>query len=221
MGKTKQFNIDHFICTLKKEYKKWNAPVVTAVAIKGASPFEVLITTLLSLRTKDEVTSKTAHRLLTAANTPEQIMKLSTKTIERLIYPAGFYPTKAKRIKQISKIIIDTYKGKVPDELHELLKLPGVGRKTANLVLIEGFKKSAICVDTHVHRISNRLGLVSAKTPEQTEFALSKTLPKKYWNQYNEILVAFGQTICRPVSPLCSTCPVHRMCARIGVSRSR
>jgi endonuclease-3 len=221
LKKRNHFNIDTFIDTLKHEYKKWKAPIVTAVAIKGASPFEVLITTLLSLRTKDDVTAETAHRLLSVANTPDQIIALSEKEIARLIYPAGFYPTKAKRIKQISKIILDTYNGKVPDELDELLKLPGVGRKTANLVLVEGFKKHAICVDTHVHRISNRVGLVTTKTPDKTEFALRKTLPKKYWIQYNEILVAFGQTICRPISPKCSQCPVNTMCAKIDVLKSR
>ncbi|MBW1644392.1 MAG: endonuclease III, partial [Deltaproteobacteria bacterium] len=183
--------------------------------------FEVLITTILSLRTKDNVTAKTAKKLLAVANTPDRMVTLSEKEIETLIYPAGFYPTKAKRIKQISKIIIDTYKGITPDDLDELLKLPGVGRKTANLVLIEGFKKNAICVDTHVHRISNRVGLVTTKTPDKTEFALRKSLPEKYWIQYNEILVAFGQIICRPVSPICSRCPVEHMCPRINVLKSR
>ncbi|MCJ7772430.1 MAG: endonuclease III [Desulfobacterales bacterium] len=221
MEKNRRFNIDIFIDTLKNKCKEWKAPVVTAVAIKGASPFEVLVTTILSLRTKDEVTSKAAQNLLAIANTPDQIVKLDEKEIMKLIYPAGFYPTKAKRIKQISRIIIDNYDRKVPDDLDELLKLPGVGRKTANLVLIEGFKKNAICVDTHVHRISNRIGLVTTNTPDKTEFALRKLLPKKYWIQYNEILVAFGQTICRPVSPICSQCPVKQMCPRIDVLKSR
>ena len=221
MKKNKPFNIDIFIDTLKNKYKEWKVPVVTAMANKGASPFEVLITTLLSLRTKDEVTAKAAEKLLAVANTPDQMLTLSEKEIETLIYPAGFYPTKAKRIKQISKIIIDTYKGITPDDLDELLKLPGVGRKTANLVLIEGFKKNAICVDTHVHRISNRVGLVTTKTPDKTEFALRKSLPEKYWIQYNEILVAFGQILCRPVSPICSRCPVEHMCPRINVLKSR
>jgi endonuclease-3 len=217
----KTFNIDTFIDILKSQYKEWKAPVVTVVANKGASPFEVLITTLLSLRTKDEVTSDTANRLLAVANTPDQIMTLSESKIKKLIYPAGFYITKAKRIKQISKILISTYDGHVPDDMDELLKLPGVGRKTANLVLIEGFKKKAICVDTHVHRISNRVGLVRTATPDKTEFALRKALPEKYWIQYNEILVAFGQVICRPISPKCSRCPVNHMCPRIGVVKSR
>ena len=221
MGKNKRINIDTVMGILKNKYKEWETPVVTAMAIKGASPFEVLITTLLSLRTKDEVTAVTAKNLLTVANTPDQMIRLSEKKIKQLIYPAGFYPTKAKRIKQISKIIINTYAGKVPDDLDALLKLPGVGRKTANLVLIEGFKKRAICVDTHVHRISNRIGLVETNTPDKTEFALKKSLPKKYWVQYNEILVAFGQTICRPVSPICSTCPVEQMCPQINVLKSR
>jgi len=217
----KKLHIDIFIDTLKNHYKEWKAPVVTAVANKGASPFEVLITTLLSLRTKDDVTASAAKNLFDVANTPDQMTALSEQKIMKLIYPVGFYPTKAKRIKQLSKIIIDTYNRKIPDDLDELLKLPGVGRKTANLVLIEGFKKDAICVDTHVHRISNRIGLVSTKTPDKTEFALRKCLPKKHWIRYNEILVAFGQMICRPVSPICSKCPVEYMCARIGVLKSR
>jgi len=221
LKKIKPFNIDIFIDTLKNKYKEWEAPVVTAFANKGASPFEVLITTLLSLRTKDDVTAKATKKLLAVANTPDQMLRLSEKEIETLIYPAGFYPTKAKRIKQISKIIIDTYEGVTPDDLDELLKLPGVGRKTANLVLIEGFKKNAICVDTHVHRISNRIGLVTTKTPDKTEFALRKSLPEKYWIQYNEILVAFGQIICRPVSPICSRCPIEHICPRINVLKSR
>jgi len=219
--KKKKLNINIFVDTLKKHYKEWKAPVVTAVANKGASPFEVLITTLLSLRTKDEVTAKAAQRIFAVANTPDQMVALSEKKIMKLIYPAGFYPTKAKRIKQISQIIINDYDRKIPDDLDELLKLPGVGRKTANLVLIEGFKKDAICVDTHVHRISNRIGLVSTKTADKTEFALKKSLPKKHWIQYNEILVSFGQVICRPVSPICSQCPVQYMCPQIDVLKSR
>ncbi|MBT3311844.1 MAG: endonuclease III [Desulfobacterales bacterium] len=214
-------NIDIFIKKLKNAYKGWNAPIVTFIANRGATPFEILVSTLLSLRTKDEVTSKATIRLLAIARTPEAILDLDEKMIAELIYPVGFYPTKAKRLKEISRILIDQYRGGVPDEIDELLKLPGVGRKTANLVLVEGFKKDAICVDTHVHRISNRIGYVKTKNPDKTEFALRKKLPKKHWVKYNELLVAFGQVMCRPVSPFCSKCPVSYMCPKKGVIKSR
>lgn len=217
----KPIDIEYFIKALKKNYKKFNAPIITFIANRGATPFEILVSTLLSLRTKDEVTSGAASRLLKIANTPEKMLELDIKTIEDLIYPVGFYPTKAKRLLQISRILMDKYQGKVPDSIDELLTLPGVGRKTANLVMTEGFKVPAVCVDTHVHRISNRIGYVATKTPEKTEFALREKLPKKHWIKYNELLVAFGQALCRPVSPFCSKCPVNHMCPKIGVERSR
>jgi endonuclease-3 len=178
--KNKTFSIDVFIRILKKEYKKWNAPVITFMSNKGASAFKILVATILSLRTKDEVTSQAAIRLFEAAQTPQEILDLDESTLKKLIYPVGFYHTKAKRLKQISTILIQDYDEIVPDEIDELLKLPGVGRKTANLVLIEGYNKNAICVDTHVHRISNRIAFVKTKTPDKTEFALRKKLPETY-----------------------------------------
>ncbi|MDY6824784.1 MAG: endonuclease III [Thermodesulfobacteriota bacterium] len=214
-------NIKIFIGELKKLKKTSRAPVITLIANRGADPFNILISTLLSLRTKDAVTYKASERLLEKAGTPAEMVKLSEKTIEKLIYPVGFYHTKAKRIKEVSRILLDRYEGRVPDNRDDLLALPGVGRKTANLVLIEGFDKPAICVDTHVHRVSNRTGIVRTKTPEQTEFALEKTLPKPHWKTYNELLVSFGQTICVPVSPFCSECPVQEQCPAIGVKRRR
>lgn len=217
----KKFNIDRFVKTLTQNYKNWNAPVITFISNKGGTPFEILVSTILSLRTKDEVTAKAAETLFAVARTTEEILKLDEAQLQKLIYPVGFYPTKAKRLRQISKIIIEQYNNKVPDELDELLKLPGVGRKTANLVLIEGFHKEGVCVDTHVHRISNRIGYVKTKNPDQTEFALRKKLPKKHWVKYNELLVAFGQVLCRPISPFCSKCPVSDMCPKIGVKTSR
>ncbi len=217
----KKFDLDIFVKQLSKHYKSWKAPVITFIANKGATPFQILVSTLLSLRTKDEVTSKAASTLFKVAGTPEEILNIEEEQLQELIYPVGFYPTKAKRLKEISKIILDKYDGKVPDEIDELLKLPGVGRKTANLVIIEGYKKDGVCVDTHVHRISNRIGFVKTKNPEKTEFALRKKLPKKYWNEYNKLLVAFGQMICRPISPICSRCPVGEMCAHLGVTTSR
>ncbi len=217
----KKFDIILFITILSKQYRNWNAPVITLIANKGANPFEILVSTILSLRTKDEVTAKAAVKLFKIANTPEKILKTDEQAIQKTIFPVGFYKTKAKRLKQISKILIEKYNGEVPDTMENLLSLPGVGRKTANLVLIEGFKKNGICVDTHVHRITNRIGYVKTKTPDKTEFALRKKLPKKYWVKYNEVLVAFGQIICRPVSPFCSKCPVSFICPKKDVNRSR
>ncbi len=207
---------------LEKEFPKWSAPVVSLMAKRDKrTPFQILISTVISLRTKDEVTAKASERLFKIADNPYDMLKLSEEEIAKAIYPAGFYRNKAKTIKRISEIIIRDYGGNVPDSLEELLKLPGVGRKTANLVLALSFKKSAICVDTHVHRISNRLGFVKTKTPEETEIELMKKVPQKYWNKINDLFVAFGQTICKPVSPLCSKCPVSKMCEKIGVNKSR
>jgi len=214
-------DLDRFVRELKKARKKSQAPVITLIANRGATPFEILASTLLSLRTKDAVTDAAARRLLAVANTPEDMAALQAKKIEKLIYPVGFYPTKANRLIEISRILIEKYDGRVPDEMEALLALPGVGRKTANLVLIEGFGKDGICVDTHVHRISNRTGTVTTRTPEETEFALRKTLPKKYWKSYNELLVSYGQTICVPVSPFCSRCPIEAECPKQDVTRSR
>ncbi|VFQ43221.1 endonuclease III domain-containing protein [Desulfoluna butyratoxydans] len=214
-------DINEFVKRLKDAYKAWNAPVITFMAGIGATPFEVLIATLLSLRTKDEVTAPAARRLFAVANTPETLLALGEEEVAKLIYPVGFYPTKSKRIMEISTMILDKYNGVVPDDLDELLTLPGVGRKTANLVLVEGYQMEAICVDTHVHRISNRIGYVKTKNADQTEMALRKKLPKKHWIIYNEILVAFGQVLCRPISPFCSTCPVADLCPKIGVTKHR
>jgi len=214
-------NIHKFVKTLTEQYKTWKPPIVTFVANRGATPFQILVSTLLSLRTKDEVTAAAASRLFQVATTPEQILSLSEARLRDLIYPVGFYPTKAKRLHDISRVILEECGGEVPDTMEGLLRLAGVGRKTANLVLVEAHKKEGLCVDTHVHRISNRIGYVATKTPHQTEFALRDRLPKKYWRRYNELLVAFGQVVCKPISPLCSSCPVRDMCPRIGVGRSR
>jgi endonuclease-3 len=220
-ARKRKFDIDVFVETLASSYKAWNPPIITFIANRGATPFEVLVSTLLSLRTKDEVTSEAARRLFEEATTPRGLLALGERKTAKLIYPVGFYPTKAKRLMEISRIILDEHSGEVPDTIEALLKLPGVGRKTANLVLVEGFKKDAICVDTHVHRISNRIGYVHTKTPDQTEMALRDKLPRRHWIRYNELLVAFGQVICRPISPFCSRCPVEAMCPRIRVDKSR
>ena len=217
----KRFNIDAFVETLASCYPSWNPPIITFIANRGATAFEVLVSTLLSLRTKDEVTSEAARRLFEKAVTPRQLLALGEQETAKLIYPVGFYPTKAKRLMEISRIILEEHGGQVPDTIETLLTLPGVGRKTANLVLVEGFKQEAICVDTHVHRISNRIGYVDTKNPDQTEMALRKKLPREHWVRYNELLVAFGQVLCWPIPPSCSKCPVAQMCPCIGVEKNR
>ncbi|MEA1967354.1 MAG: endonuclease III [Thermodesulfobacteriota bacterium] len=214
-------DINLFMEKLKKSYASWDAPVITLMARRNADPFQILVSTLISLRTKDEVTIKASARLFARAATPRQMINTGNKVIAELIYPAGFYHTKAKRIVAISTILIQKHHGKVPETMEELLALPGVGNKTANLVLVEAFGQDAICVDTHVHRISNRTGYVKTKSPDKTEEALRKKLPVKFWKEYNEILVAFGQVICRPISPWCSRCPVFDICKKTGVAKSR
>ncbi|WP_029522438.1 endonuclease III [Persephonella sp. KM09-Lau-8] len=207
---------------LEKEFPKWNAPVVSLMAKREhRTPFQILISTIISLRTKDEVTAEASERLFKLADNPYDMLKLSEEEIAKAIYPAGFYRNKAKTIKEISRILVEKYNGHVPNSLEELLKLPGVGRKTANLVLALSFNKPAICVDVHVHRITNRLGFVKTKTPEETEQELMKKVPREYWNKINDLLVAFGQTICKPVSPFCSKCPVSQYCEKVGVDRHR
>lgn len=197
---------------LKEEFPKWKAPVIEFMAQTGSDPFRILVATILSLRTKDEVTSKASERLFEKVKTPQDLLNLSEKEIEELIYPVGFYRNKARVLKEVAKSLIEKFDGKVPDRLEDLLSLKGVGRKTANLVLAAGYGKPAICVDTHVHRISNRLGLVKTKSPEQTEFELMKAVPVKFWNDINKIFVAFGQTVCKPVKPRCDICPVKDYC---------
>ena len=214
-------NIDIFMEKLGQCYKQWDSPVITLIAKRKSDPFLILVSTIISLRTKDEVTINASQRFYEKIKTPQDALKSGHEAIAEMIYPAGFYPTKAKRIVEISRILLEKYNGKVPDNMDALLALSGVGRKTANLVLIEAFGKAAICVDTHVHRISNRTGYVKTDSPDATEMALRQKLPVKYWKMYNEILVAFGQKLCRPVSPWCSKCPVSEMCRKKGVKKSR
>ncbi len=213
-------HFDKIIELLEKDYKNYFEPIVTRIG-REHYPFKVLISTILSLRTKDMVTAKATEQLFALAQTPEEMLKLSEEQIAKAIYPVGFYRRKASTIRRVSKILIEEYKGKVPDSLEQLLKIKGIGRKTANLVLTEGFNKLGLCVDTHVHRISNRLGLVKTKTPEQTEFALRKILPKRYWKRWNSLLVAHGQNICTPLSPKCSQCSISKYCDMVGVRRHR
>lgn len=217
----KTVDISRVITILREEYKKWRTPAVTIVAQCNGSPFKVLISCIISLRTKDDVTALASARIFARAQTPEEMMKLSSEEIEQLIYPAGFYHTKAAQIAVIAQKIVEEYAGAIPDSIDELLKFKGVGRKTANLVMTLGFAKSGICVDTHVHRICNRLGYVETKTPEQTEWALRSKLPAEYWIEINDLLVAFGQNHCHPVSPRCSSCKLSELCPKNGVKLSR
>jgi len=188
---------------------------------KTRSPFRLLVACVISLRTKDEVTAEASRRLFAIAPDPERLADLDVERIAKAIYPAGFYNTKARQLKEIGRILRDDYGGEVPPDESPLLALPGVGRKTANLVLGLGFGIPAICVDTHVHRISNRLGLVNTKTPEKTERALNQVLPRDLWVPINDLLVTFGQNRCHPTSPRCTGCPLDDLCPRIGVTRFR
>ncbi len=217
----KQPDIDKIIKILRKEIRRFVVPIVTEVSQRRRDPFEVLVTTILSLRTKDEVTRAAARRLLEKVHTPQDIIDIPEQELARLIFPVGFYKTKAKNLKNISKDLIEKFEGKVPDDLDELLKLKGVGRKTANLVITLAFGKPGICVDTHVHRVSNRLGYVATKTPETTEMALREKLPPQYWIEYNDLLVTWGQNICRPISPFCSKCAIRPYCKQVGVVTHR
>ena len=196
-------------------------PTTLAAVERKRDPFRLLVACVISLRTKDEVTAQASARLFAIASTPKTLAKLPNGRIAKLIFPAGFYNTKAKQIREIARRIARDHGARVPADRETLLALPGVGRKTANLVLGLGFGIPAICVDTHVHRISNRLGLVRTKNPEETEHALERILPRRLWIDINDLLVTFGQNICQPVSPWCSTCPLAGRCPRVGVGRHR
>jgi len=205
--------------TLSQERR--GLPSVSLIASRNNDPFHVLISTLISLRTKDEVTLAASDRLFALADTPRAMLALSPQTIEQAIYPAGFYRVKAKNILEVSRLLIENHNGLVPCEREQLLALPGVGVKTANLTLNLGFAIEAICVDTHVHRISNRLGWITTRTPEESEKALERIMPRPHWIPLNELLVTFGQQVCKPVSPLCSRCFCRTECPRVGVTHSR
>ena len=201
---------DTAITTIAEEYEEG-----------PGKPWAILVSTILSLRTKDEVTRVASRRLLEKAPGPEQLLALGVEEIARLAYPAGFYRTKAASLVKIAGILLAQYGGGVPADLDALLGLPGVGRKTANLVITEAFGMYGICVDIHVHRICNRAGWISTATPDKTESALRETLPKKYWKRINGLLVLYGQNVCRPQSPFCSRCVIGSHCLRLGVDRSR
>ena len=215
-------NISKIIALLKKQSSQFENPIATEIGETTKDPFLVLVSCILSLRTKDTTTGPAAKRLFSLANNPKDMLKLSKKQIEKAIFPVGFYPTKAKYIKETCKKLIADYDGKVPDKEGELLKLPGIGRKCMGIVMNYGFgKDSHLPTDTHVHKLANRLGWVKTKTPEKTEQALMEIIPKKYWHDLNNLLVAHGQNICVPVSPFCSKCQISKYCPRNGVIRSR
>ena len=213
--------IASYLKAVVKSIGGFEAPVVTLIAQGSNDPFRVLVSTLLSARTKDHVTALASERLFARADTPDAIVRLRKPTLEKLIFPVGFYKTKAGNLKKTCRTLLDRFDGQVPRTIEELIELPGVGRKTANLVLTEGFRIPAICVDTHVHRITNLWGYVDTPNPEKTEYALRQKLPRHYWLDINKQLVSFGQHTCTPTSPWCSKCPLEKRCPRIGVGRTR
>ncbi len=220
-NRTDPVDFDRLVERFEAAYREFREPVVTAMTRLERNPFKVLIATLLSLRTRDEQTGPASERLFALADTPERMLLLRVEEIERAIFPVGFYRVKAQRVLEVCRLLLDEHGGQVPADMEPLLALPGVGRKTANLVLTRGFGLPGICVDTHVHRISNRLGLLKTRVPDETERVLRELLPQRFWIAWNDLLVAFGQNVCKPLSPHCSRCPVDSMCARVGVVRSR
>ncbi|NOZ81250.1 MAG: endonuclease III [DPANN group archaeon] len=213
--------IDRIYSILSCEVKHWRVPIVDLVKVQTKDPFKVLLATILSARTKDQTTAMASKKLFSLVKNKEDLKKLSQKQIERLIFPVGFYRTKARHLKQLSRALEEKFSGVIPDTVEELCELPGVGRKTANLVVAVGFSKPAVCVDVHVHRITNRLGYVKTRNPFETEMTLREKLPRRYWIHFNSYLVAFGQHLCTPISPHCSICPIKGYCNRIGITSSR
>ena len=205
---------------LRKSIKSWRVPVVTKIS-RQQNPFMVLVSCLLSLRTRDKITDAASRRLFVLASSPKKLLRLDPKQVEKAIYPVAFYRNKTLRLYEISRALIDDNDGKVPDSLDQLLRLKGVGRKTANLTLVLGHNKPGVCVDIHVHRIVNRWGYVQTKSPNETEKALRCKLPKRYWMEINNLLVSFGQNICKPQSPFCSNCDALEYCEQVGVNRYR
>ena len=202
---------------LKREYEKNDAPIIELIQAQTGSPFKVLVATLLSARTKDETTAQAVRKLFKEVNCPQDLRKLSLPKLEKLLFPVGFFRVKAKHLKALPDVLDKEFGGRIPETIDELCKLPGVGRKTANLVVTVAFDKYGICVDIHVHRITNRLGLIKTKTPFETEMTLREELPKRYWKSWNRQLVSFGQTLCRPISPQCERCPIVSYCDKCGV----
>ncbi len=218
----KDRDIHEVITILEDETSRWTDTALTLVAEQTRhDPFRILIGTVLSLRTKDETTAVACERLFGLADNPETMLTLPEETVDRTIYPVGFHTTKARNILEICRILADKFNGIVPDDIDTLVTLPGVGRKTANLVVTIGYDKPGICVDTHVHRISNRWGYISTRNPDRSESALREKLPSEYWIRYNDLLVMYGQNLCKPVSPFCSRCRLSPFCDRVDVGKHR
>ncbi len=213
----KDVNIDAIYEVLGEYFVTYQTPVVDLVEAQTHDPFKILVATILSARTKDETTTEVVKKLFKVVDTYKDLRKFSAEELEQLVFPVGFFRQKAKYLQKLPDVLDEKFKGNIPDEIDDLTQLPGVGRKTANLVRAIAFKKPAICVDIHVHRISNRFGYVETKTPFDTEMALRAKLPEKYWLNINSYLVAFGQNHCRPINPKCSTCPIYDYCHRVGV----
>jgi endonuclease III len=212
-----KFDIDAVMIELEKHFHNVKTPIVDLIQIQTRDPFKVLVATILSARTKDETTSKAAEALFRVVNDPSDLDRISADELNSIIRQVGFHNDKTKHLKQLPGVLNELFGGEVPSDIDDLLKLPGVGRKTANLVRAVAFSLPAVCVDVHVHRISNRWGYIHTKTPLESEMALRKLLPVKYWLTYNSYVVAFGQNLCVPRKPRCGECPVHKHCARIGV----
>jgi len=217
----KEDDIHVFLRLVKKSIKQWPVPFVGQLAEQGSDPFKILVACILSLRTRDQVTAEASKRLFAVSADPYSMSKMDSKKIEKAIFPVGFFRTKAKQIQGMSQKICEDFNGRIPDTIEDLLCLPGVGRKTANLVLTLGHRKPGICVDTHVHRICNRWGYVVTEAPDKTEQVLRERLPQKFWIPINQLLVPFGQSICTPISPRCSSCELSRFCGKVAVSSSR
>ncbi|MEN7982253.1 MAG: endonuclease III [Nanoarchaeota archaeon] len=212
--------IPQVIKILSKKYSNKGVTTLNRMRTKP-KPFEILISCLLSLRARDENTEKVSEKLFKIANTPEKIISLPMKKLEKIIFSSGHYRKKAKTLQHVSRVLIDKYNSKVPDTYEKLISIKGIGPKTANIVLAFAFGKLVLPIDTHCHRIPNRMGWIKTKTPEQTEKELTKILPKKYWREFNAIFVQFGRDICNPISPKCSICPIKKYCKKIGVEKSR
>jgi endonuclease III len=215
--KLRSHEIEKVYGILIEEFKKYQMPIVDLIQIQTRDPFKVLVATILSARTRDETTAAAAKRLFEKVASIDDLNNYSVTEIEKLIYPVGFFHEKAKSLKQLPIILQEKFQGELPQTVEELIELPGVGRKTANLVVAVAFDKPAICVDIHVHRICNRLGYLKTETPLQTEMTLRKWLPLKYWTTFNACFVSFGQNTCKPVNPRCDQCPVYKHCARTSV----
>lgn len=213
--------VDEIFNSLGEIVPTLQVPLIELVHARTNDVFKVLISTILTARTKDELTAKLLPKIFKRVGTISQLKKISQKDLEEVLYPIGFYKTKAKHLRQLPAVLESEFGGVIPDTVEELVKLPGVGRKTANLVVSVAFNKPAICVDVHVHRIVNRLGLIRSKDPYDTEMQLRKKLAVKYWQKTNQYFVAYGQSICTPVSPFCSTCKIKKYCKQVGVKKNR